>query len=182
MKINFRRSEGAKDQVAITLQPSKPASACSSTPKSSSGGGISSSLAAGVLGGLGTMDLVPTAAPLATLTCAFCRKAYTPERNHVGSCSYGPTDYARKSIEAVSCLQCATCMLYHCMSDSEGDFAHPCDCTNSDGHWLKRWLGLSLLSILVPCLCCYFPLMGCYKCGAFCRICGVKHQSISAFS
>ena len=113
------------------------------------------------------------------LTCVNCRETYAPESNKRGSCAYAPVDCVRKGIEAASCLQCAKCMLYHCMSDTEGDYVHPCDCSNNDGHRLRRWLGLTLLSILVPCLCCYLPLLGCYKCGSLCNVCGGKHEPAS---
>jgi hypothetical protein len=95
----------------------------------------------------------------------------------VGVCSYAPADRARTLIETATCLQCAKCLLYHCMSDTEGNYVHPCECSNSDGHWARRWIGLSLLSILVPCLCCYVPLMACYKCGATCNLCGGRHEA-----
>ena len=97
--------------------------------------------------------------------------------HQVGACAYAPTDCARTVIEAATCLQCAKCLLYHCMSDTEGNYVHPCECSNSDGHWARRWIGLSLLSILVPCLCCYVPLMACYKCGRICNLCGGRHEA-----
>ena len=95
----------------------------------------------------------------------------------VGVCAYAPPDCTRRVIETASCLQCAKCLLYHCMSDPEGNYVHPCECSNSDGHWTRRWIGLTLLSILVPCLCCYVPLMGCYKCGTKCNVCGGRHEA-----
>ncbi len=110
------------------------------------------------------------------VTCAHCRESFSYDANPRGSCQYAP-DCVRRGIEAVTCLQCAKCLLYHCMSDSEGDYAHPCDCSDADGHRTRRWIGLTLLSILVPCLCCYGPLMACYKCGATCNVCGGRHQT-----
>eukprot|EP00095_Tigriopus_kingsejongensis_P006970 maker-scaffold693_size110418-snap-gene-0.20 protein:Tk06970 transcript:maker-scaffold693_size110418-snap-gene-0.20-mRNA-1 annotation:"low quality protein: sprouty- evh1 domain-containing protein 2-like" len=108
-------------------------------------------------------------------TCAHCRESFSSEDNPPGSCHYAP-DCLRQGIETITCLQCAKCLLYHCLSDSEGDYVHPCECSNSDGHRTRRWIGLSLLSILVPCLCCFVPLMACYRCGTLCKICGGKHQ------
>lgn len=112
-----------------------------------------------------------------TLTCAHCRESFSMDNNRIGACAYAPADGVRRGIEAVTCLQCAKCLLYHCMSDAEGDYVHPCECTNSDGHWARRWIGLSLLSILVPCLCCYVPLMACYRCGIACNVCGGRHEA-----
>lgn len=113
-----------------------------------------------------------------TLTCLHCRKSFKPGANRKGECPMAPNDKARSFVEHVSCLQCANCFVYHCMSDSEGDYGgHPCDCANVQGSIWKRWLGLSFLAILVPCLCCYPPLMACYRCGAACNMCGGKHYS-----
>ena len=119
-----------------------------------------------------------------TLTCLHCRKSFKPSANRKGDCHNAPNDKARSFVEHASCIQCANCFVYHCMSDSEGDYGgHPCDCTSGalQGHstasiW-KRWLGLSLLAVFVPCLCCYPPLMACYRCGAACNLCGGKHYS-----
>ncbi len=109
-------------------------------------------------------------------TCVHCRESFSPSANPRGACDEAP-DCARAGLEAVTCLQCAKCLLYHCMSDSEGDYVHPCDCSNADGHRARRWIGLVLLSVLVPCLCCYAPLMACYRCGGACGVCGGRHQA-----
>ena len=113
------------------------------------------------------------------LTCAHCRESFSQSSNRRGSCEDAPDCGARTCIEAVTCLQCAKCLLYHCMSDSEGDYVHPCECSNVDGHWARRWTGLALLSVLVPCLCCYVPMIGCYKCGTLCGVCGGRHVASS---
>ena len=52
-----------------------------------------------------------------------------------------------------------------------------CTCDNTDGHLGKRWLGLSLLAVLVPCLCLYPLLTACHACGRACKMCGGRHQS-----
>lgn len=60
------------------------------------------------------------------LQCKHCQEYYSEQFNHRGSCEYAP-DPLKRGIATVSCLSCAQCMLYHCMSDSEGDFAqNPC--------------------------------------------------------
>jgi Sprouty protein (Spry) len=75
---------------------------------------------------------------------------------------------------------CARCMLYHCMSDSEGDLInHPCSCSSNAAEEVsctKRWIGLALLSLLVPCLWCYPPLKACHMIGIQCGVCGGKHK------
>uniref|UniRef100_A0A3Q4AE69 Sprouty related EVH1 domain containing 3 n=1 Tax=Mola mola TaxID=94237 RepID=A0A3Q4AE69_MOLML len=67
-------------------------------------------------------------------------------------------------------------LLYHCMSDSEGEFWEPCSCDESMGghpHPLccARWLALLALSLFVPCMCCYLPLRACLRCGERCGCC-----------
>lgn len=41
----------------------------------------------------------------------------------------------------------------------------------------KRWFGLALLSLVVPCLWCYLPLRACYHCGVQCGCCGKPHEA-----
>ena len=113
--------------------------------------------------------------------CIHCRKSYNPGFNGKGSCRYAPNDWARATVETVTCLSCARCLLYHCISDpdEDEDIHDPCECTGngSASNRVRRWLGLTLLSILVPCLCCYPPLMACYKGAAACGLCGGRHEA-----
>lgn len=57
------------------------------------------------------------------LRCKYCQKIYSDDDNTKGSCEYSP-DTVGKCIDTVSCLVCARCMLYHCMSDAEGENSH----------------------------------------------------------
>ncbi|XP_065203297.1 sprouty-related, EVH1 domain-containing protein 2-like isoform X2 [Planococcus citri] len=114
-----------------------------------------------------------------SLTCRHCRKTYTEEENVKGSCEYAP-DCVRTSIDTVTCIPCARTMVYHCMSDSEGNFAQqPCECDTSDSGCAKRWLGLAILSIILPCLWCYPPLKLCHLCGVSCGACGGRHEPLN---
>lgn len=111
--------------------------------------------------------------------CRHCQELYTEERNVRGSCEYAP-DCALSGINAVACVACAECMLYHCMADAEGEFAqHPCECGRLDEGCTRRWLGLALLSLLVPCLWCYPPLRACHWCCVSCGVCGGRHRPAS---
>ena len=125
-------------------------------------------------------------------------KSYVQSENAPGSCQYAP-DVVKQGIECMSCLACAKCLLYHCHYEDEnftgsnqayyilGEiiifhlFLFPdddiCTCDNTDGHLGKRWLGLSLLAVLVPCLCLYPLLTACHGCGRACKMCGGRHQS-----
>ena len=112
-----------------------------------------------------------------------------------GSCQYAP-DLVKQGIECMSCLACAKCLLYHCHYEDENFTGQSqssltwrswrlfdvsdddiCTCDNTDGHLGKRWLGLSLLAVLVPCLCLYPLLTACHGCGRACKMCGGRHQS-----
>ncbi|XP_043281942.1 sprouty-related, EVH1 domain-containing protein 3 isoform X2 [Venturia canescens] len=109
------------------------------------------------------------------LRCKHCQELYAEEHNPKGSCEYSP-DPIRRCIDTVSCLLCAQCMLYHCMSDAEGDFAqNPCSCSMEEG-CCRRWFGLALLSVIAPCLLLYPPLRAIHRCGMSCGICGGRHH------
>lgn len=131
--------------------------------------GMSSSLQADMSAAAATSSM--------TLICAHCRKSFNPATNKKGACRYAPHDWVRTTVETMTCLSCARCLLYHCISDpDEDEEAHPCECTYNSSS-VRRWLGLTLLSILVPCLCCYPPLMACYRGAAACRLCGGRHEA-----
>ena len=117
------------------------------------------------------------AAAAAGHLCAHCGQPFAHAGNRRGECPHAP-DRLRDCIEAVSCLSCAKCLHYHCIADGDhgAPVVHPCSCGNADGHFGIRWLSLTLLSVLVPCLCLYPPLIGCYGCGRASHICGGPHD------
>uniref|UniRef100_A0A3Q3W8S9 Uncharacterized protein n=1 Tax=Mola mola TaxID=94237 RepID=A0A3Q3W8S9_MOLML len=100
--------------------------------------------------------------------CIYCREMFNHEDNWRGQCQDAP-DPIKQCIYKVSCMLCAESMLYHCMSDSEGDFSDPCSCDTSDEQFCLRWLALVALSFIAPCMCCYLPLRACV--GASTRCC-----------
>ena len=113
--------------------------------------------------------------PKGTSMCRHCNQPFQHSNNMRGDCpATDRPDRFRDCIETISCLSCAKCLHYHCIADSDAHPAqtHPCSCSNADGHFGIRWLSLTLLSVLVPCLCLYPPLAGCYQCGRACHICG----------
>ncbi|XP_017004774.1 sprouty-related, EVH1 domain-containing protein 2 isoform X2 [Drosophila takahashii] len=110
------------------------------------------------------------------LRCRYCHELYSEDFNRRGACEYAPDPF-RSGYECVSGMGCARCMIYHCMSDAEGETAqHPCDCSASEAGCSKRWLGLALLSLFVPCLWCYPPLRACHLAGIHCGLCGGQHK------
>ncbi|XP_046907871.1 sprouty-related, EVH1 domain-containing protein 1, partial [Hypomesus transpacificus] len=108
--------------------------------------------------------------------CIYCREMFNHEDNRRGQCQDAP-DPIKQCIYKVSCMLCAESMLYHCMSDSEGDFSDPCSCDTADEQFCLRWLALVALSFMAPCMCCYLPLRACHHCGEACRCCGGKHKA-----
>ncbi|XP_023244158.1 sprouty-related, EVH1 domain-containing protein 2-like isoform X1 [Centruroides sculpturatus] len=117
--------------------------------------------------------------PLTRLQCRHCLEMFSEEENQRGSCEYAP-DEVLACISTSTCISCAQCMLYHCLSDAEGDFNHhhPCSCNGSDQHCHRHWIGLTLLSIFVPCLWCYLPLRACHSCCSSYGVCGGRHEAM----
>nr|XP_049707484.1 sprouty-related, EVH1 domain-containing protein 2 isoform X2 [Helicoverpa armigera]XP_049707487.1 sprouty-related, EVH1 domain-containing protein 2-like isoform X2 [Helicoverpa armigera] len=125
-------------------------------------------------------DKKPTETFQARIKCRHCHEWYLESANRAGACEFAP-DCFRSCIDCVSCIKCAQCMLYHCMSDAEGDFAmHPCACAPPDDACTKRWVGVSLLSLLVPCLCCYAPLRCVHRAARAARLAGGEHAPAPA--
>ncbi|XP_041430594.1 sprouty-related, EVH1 domain-containing protein 1 [Xenopus laevis] len=108
--------------------------------------------------------------------CVYCQELFNHEENGRGKCQDAP-DPMQRCIYQVSCMLCAESMLYHCMSDSEGDYSDPCSCDASDENLCLRWLALITLSFIAPCMCCYLPLRTCHHCGEMCGCCGGKHKA-----
>ncbi|XP_019905445.2 sprouty-related, EVH1 domain-containing protein 2 isoform X1 [Esox lucius] len=109
--------------------------------------------------------------------CVYCRDMFNHEENGRGRCQEAP-DPIQTCIHRVSFMWCADSLLYHCMSDPEGDYTDPCSCDTSDERFCLRWLALVGLSLLAPCMCCYAPLRACYRCGVACHCCGGKHKAV----
>ncbi|XP_055311058.1 sprouty-related, EVH1 domain-containing protein 2 isoform X2 [Sitodiplosis mosellana] len=108
--------------------------------------------------------------------CRYCQEFFTEEFNRKGACEFAP-DTFKASLEYTTAMKCARCMLYHCMSDSEGEMPqHPCECVPEESVCSKRWIGLFLLSMIFPCLCFYPACHLCHKMGISCGICGGRHR------
>lgn len=114
--------------------------------------------------------------------CEHCGEAFYLSENRRGRCQDAP-DPVRLCIRRVSCMWLADTMLYHCMSDPEGDYSDPCSCDGSEGSGGgrvgTRWLALFGLSLVAPCLCLYPPLHACYRAGLACGCCGGRHKAMS---
>ncbi|XP_012586168.1 PREDICTED: sprouty-related, EVH1 domain-containing protein 3 isoform X2 [Condylura cristata] len=110
--------------------------------------------------------------------CVHCRALFRRRADgRGGRCTEAP-DPGRLLVRRLSCLWCAESLLYHCLSDAEGDFSDPCACEPGHPRPAARWAALAALSLAVPCLCCYAPLRACHwvaaRCG--CAGCGGRHE------
>uniref|UniRef100_A0A3B4VB80 Sprouty-related, EVH1 domain-containing protein 2 n=1 Tax=Seriola dumerili TaxID=41447 RepID=A0A3B4VB80_SERDU len=114
--------------------------------------------------------------------CEHCGEAFYISDNRRGRCQDAP-DPVRACIRRVSCMWLADTMLYHCMSDPEGDYSDPCSCDGGEGsgggRLGTRWLALLGLSLVAPCLCLYPPLHACHRAGLTCGCCGGRHKALS---
>lgn len=110
------------------------------------------------------------------LHCVYCRDVFSPTLNRRGQCQEAP-DPVDTCIRHVSFMWCADSLLYHCMSDPEGDYSDPCSCDPSEEHFCLRWTALLGLSLIVPCMCCYAPLRACHRCAMACHCCGGRHKA-----
>ncbi|KAJ7303928.1 hypothetical protein JRQ81_011441 [Phrynocephalus forsythii] len=109
--------------------------------------------------------------------CVYCRDVFNHEENGRGQCQDAPDPIGR-CVYQFTCMWCAESMLYHCMSDSEGEYSDPCSCDTGHPHFCVRWMALLTLSLVVPCMCCYLPLHACHSCGEQCGCCGGKHKAV----
>ncbi|KAL8219882.1 UNVERIFIED_CONTAM: hypothetical protein K2H54_035564, partial [Gekko kuhli] len=109
--------------------------------------------------------------------CVYCQDVFNHEANGRGQCQDAPDPIGR-CVYRFTCMWCAESMLYHCMSDSEGEYSDPCSCDTGHPHFCIRWMALVTLSLVVPCMCCYLPLHACHWCGEHCGCCGGKHKAV----
>ena len=69
-------------------------------------------------------------------------------------------------LECCTCICCVKALFYHCTKDRdlEGNWAdQPCSCKGPGVECAARWGILGILSLFMPCLCCYPVLNGCCK-------------------
>ncbi|XP_062319669.1 sprouty-related, EVH1 domain-containing protein 2-like [Osmerus eperlanus] len=111
--------------------------------------------------------------------CEYCGETFFRTDNRRGGCHDAP-DPVRAFIRRASCMWLADTLLYHCMSDPEGDYSDPCSCDGGDGGGGRlgtRWAALLGLSLVAPCLCLYPPLHACHRAGLACGCCGGRHKA-----
>ncbi|CAK9797064.1 Protein sprouty [Anthophora plagiata] len=85
-------------------------------------------------------------------------------------------------LDYASCLCCVKGLFYHCVDGSngggiDGEAAgscadEPCSCTGN--RKASRWACLGALTLVMPCLLCYWPFKGCV---ALCETCYARHAA-----
>ncbi|XP_060712012.1 sprouty-related, EVH1 domain-containing protein 3 [Hemiscyllium ocellatum] len=176
LRVHFAKGEGqaaGSPRSECPLKEAKGSPACHidtvpvSVLKKGNGGGGGGG--GGGPSAVGDEDAAPS-------RCIYCRDVF--QDNGPGRCRDAP-DPADRCVRQLSCMWCAESMLYHCMSDSEGDYSDPCTCEAGSRHHLcARWLALLALSTVAPCMCCYLPLRACHHCGQRWGCCGGKHKAV----
>ncbi|VDM42589.1 unnamed protein product [Toxocara canis] len=107
--------------------------------------------------------------------CIYCRNWYNVGNNPRGACKEAP-DPIEIAIRRLTCYSVAQAVVYHCCREGDempvnigryGQGYNVCSCGPSGASRtkrMKRWLLLALISLLVPCLCCYLPARCTYDC------------------
>lgn len=92
--------------------------------------------------------------------CDKCRKSSSLPG---AFCCNGRVECSAESVlNCCTCLCCVKTLFYHCATDSDTEYAYcaddPCSCRPH--RRCARWTCVSLLSLVLPCLCCYLPGRG----------------------
>ncbi|XP_048861646.1 protein sprouty homolog 3 [Brienomyrus brachyistius] len=94
--------------------------------------------------------------------CEHCGKCKCPECSSprrlpsCWACGQRCLCSAEAAVEHGTCLCCIKGLFYHCSADDEDNCAdRPCSC--GPAHACARWGTMALLSLCLPCLCCYPP-------------------------
>ena len=117
--------------------------------------------------------------------CLYCDEPFDLASNRRGACRDAP-DRGADCVDRASCLCCARAVVYHCLEPADNvspsaDDRDPCACDGGLGgvRRCRRWTALSLLSVVVPCLCLYWPLAACHRCAVRVGCCGGRHSASS---
>lgn len=85
-------------------------------------------------------------------------------------------------VDYASCLCCVKGLMYHCATrDGDDDTCADDPCSCGPHRLIGRWACLGFTSLLLPCLCCYWPLKGvaaaCESCYARCTTRGCRCET-----
>jgi len=131
---------------------------------------------------VGAAAAAVTVANGARPSCRFCQRAFPADSPEWRKRCEDAPDVCRDVIDVVSCSKAAECLAFHCISEEEDDAddgRHPCDCSHANGRrGVKHWSAMTCLSLFLPCICLYPPLMACWQGLAHFGLCGRRHQPL----
>ena len=109
--------------------------------------------------------------------CIYCCEPFDPElgNSRRRRCQDAP-DRVMDLINVASCMCVADTVAYHCFADSEGEYEPACVCSGLSCRSVMKWTAVVLMSVFLPCLCCFWPLVGCRRCAMFCGYCVPQHR------
>lgn len=110
------------------------------------------------------------------LRCVYCREMFLLSENRRGACPDRPSGCLR-TIEVLTCMRCARGALYHLTADDEGDYGPVCVCNRADSRNRRKWVVLTVLSVVMPCLVCYPLAAACHQCSVRHGRCGARHKA-----
>lgn len=178
--VRFAKSEADLSPVAVTHEYCYPAmeSSSSHTRNVPTSGGQSGMflLSHSVLPAGGMRRARPP-----RVQCMYCCEPFDPELGGKGRsiCRDAP-DRVMDYINIASCACVADTMSYHCFADDEGEYEPACVCSPSlSCRSVVKWTVVVLMSLILPCLCCFWPLIGCRRCAMHCGYCVPKHRAAS---
>lgn len=108
--------------------------------------------------------------------CIYCGERFE-EGGRRSVCADAPDDVLT-CINVVTCSCVADAVAYHCLANEDGDYEPMCVCSPSSARSTARCAILVLLSFILPCLCCFWPLMGCRRCAIGCGCCINGHKAV----
>ena len=110
--------------------------------------------------------------------CMYCCELFDPNLQEGRSKCRDAPDRVMDWIKIASCASVADTVMYLCLSDSEGDYEPACTCSKLTHDSLKKWAIVILMSFCLPCLCCFWPLVGCRHCAMSCGYCVPRHRVV----
>ncbi|XP_001176098.2 protein sprouty homolog 3 [Strongylocentrotus purpuratus] len=117
----------------------------------------------GDLHGKGDEKLSKDPFPCPQCGCCRCEKCKNSNRLPSTWCCNGRCEFSPECVlNCCTCMTCVKSLFYHCARESDTEYAYctddPCSCRPH--RRCARWTCLSLLSLCLPCLCCYLPGRG----------------------
>jgi len=110
--------------------------------------------------------------------CMYCLKLFDPGLGKDRCKCRDAPDRVMEWIQFASCACVPDAVAYLCFADSEGDYEPACACTGGlSRRSVLKWTVLVVTSVFLPCLCCFWPLIGCRRCAMRHGFCVPQHQA-----